>query len=499
MPCLNCGFILLLYENEIICPKCEQLALLDSVAAVEVSNKRLDHVKKLWADYVKTLDKQSLLAWVVWEREKYSRNFIEKYQPLDLGKLFAYTLLLKRTMQVRSINGTTAVNNEESAKEMISLFNKLTEIELDHFRLEAGYYNMLYLKKFDLDNLTPEHYEDFITVPNEKFLNLMKTYDNHDILTREEGAKRVKQYGLEFAEVLRGMPNQPRKSYSVEEFTRRFYDLISAMYAGLLRNRLYAETFDLRPYKDLIVNPARLMEFVNSFKIAKDKMSCCDENNFLLHAEKFFKKRGNKLAKLLLFDDNNPLVFPLFVRVKGNSKDYIFISHVFSFLIKILLHAILTKDLFDDETEKRSREFENKEVKNEFEKHGLTYNPNLLDNKHRPTLEIDGIAAKDDRMYVVECKAWRLPSLVEESTTRNHIVRDLKGIVDGVKYRDQKGLKKKSLLEKIEFVDKNMQIWNFKREDFRVIQGVIVTMDYPPISDYRGVKIISLKEIADIL
>ena len=63
--------------------------------------------------------------------------------------------------------------------------------------------------------------------------------------------------------------------------------------------------------------------------------------------------------------------------------------------------------LFDAETEKRSKAFERERVKNEFERLGYTYLTNVVD-KRNSTLEIDGIALKNDRCYVVGCKGWRL-------------------------------------------------------------------------------------------
>jgi|GEM_PF-6911829 len=36
MPCHKCGHLLILYDNEEICPKCKELAVLDSETAVKV-------------------------------------------------------------------------------------------------------------------------------------------------------------------------------------------------------------------------------------------------------------------------------------------------------------------------------------------------------------------------------------------------------------------------------------------------------------------------------
>lgn len=503
MPCEKCRHILYFYEKEPVCPKCNSLAVLDSATAIEVSNRRLEYVKKLWEDYIRTLDKESLLAWVTWEREKYSRLFFQRYGTLDLGKLLAYTLMLKRTMQLGKVDGKTIIDNEETAKKLTDTFEKLSEIEVDHLHLKSCYSNMLYLDKFDdVKNLTPKQLvDDFVMVQNEKFITLMKTYENHDIFTVEEAEKRLQQYQTEFADIL-NQPIQEKKKYTTEEFVKRFYNLILTMYGGLLKNRLYAETFDLTVYGKLFINPVRLMEFVNSFAIMEGCATVCNTKEFMASAEQFFRQRSGILAKILLFDETNPSIFPLFVRVRKDSLDYVFISHAFSHFIYIMLHAVLRKDLFNAETEQRSKEFEKNVVKKEFEKNSFAYRANLVDNISKPSLEIDGIATKEDKLYVVECKGWRLPPRVEESIKRDEQIRDLQGIVDGVKYTTKNGKritqKKKSLLEKVEFVNKNMYLWSFERKNFSTIQGLIVIMDYPLISEYKGIKIISVKDIAGL-
>jgi hypothetical protein len=156
--------------------------------------------------------------------------------------------------------------------------------------------------------------------------------------------------------------------------------------------------------------------------------------------------------------------------------------------------------LFDAETEKRSKAFERERVKNEFERLGYTYLTNVVD-KRNSTLEIDGIALKNDRCYVVECKGWRLPHLVDELNKKNQTIRDLIGIVKGEKYPISKNGKmttKKvtSLLDKMQFVSDNLSLWDLKSQI--KIEGLIVLVDYLPISEYEGIKIISVDQISGL-
>lgn len=53
-------------------------------------------------------------------------------------------------------------------------------------------------------------------------------------------------------------------------------------------------------------------------------------------------------------------------------------------------------------------------------------------------------------------------------------------------------------MEKLEFVKRNMSIWGFKQEDYDTVNGVVIIRDYPPISEYEGVKIRSVNEIGSL-
>ena len=80
----------------------------------------------------------------------------------------------------------------------------------------------------------------------------------------------------------------------------------------------------------------------------------------------------------------------------------------------MFLHAFTHKKIFDGITETKSKEFEKETVKNNFEKIGYQYIPNITD-KRKSTLEIDGLAIKDNICYIVECKGWKLRPLIDDS------------------------------------------------------------------------------------
>ena len=159
------------------------------------------------------------------------------------------------------------------------------------------------------------------------------------------------------------------------------------------------------------------------------------------------------------------------------------------------MHGIIYKDLFDRETERRSKEFEKAEVKKNFERIGWLYYTNKTDKKN-PSLEIDGLATYNKKMLVIECKGWQLYPLYESQKRQSYLTRDIKGIVEGKKFTGEKAIKVPSLVDKIEFVKKNMNIWGLNPADYDEVIGAIIMKSFPSISEYKGIKVLSIKEIS---
>ena len=80
MPCSKCNHFLVYYEKDPLCPKCEPLAILDTITAIKVAERRTKQLEKLLNDYLLTIDKQSLIAHVTNRREKISRKFFKDYK-----------------------------------------------------------------------------------------------------------------------------------------------------------------------------------------------------------------------------------------------------------------------------------------------------------------------------------------------------------------------------------------------------------------------------------
>ncbi len=148
--------------------------------------------------------------------------------------------------------------------------------------------------------------------------------------------------------------------------------------------------------------------------------------------------------------------------------------------------------MFDTETANLGMRLE-KNIKEEFSSAGFTYFTNVKDNPKKPTLEIDGIAVKGNQCFVIESKVKGITKMIEEQHTINEIIIDLKGIVDGFENLRRKRQRKRipSLLKKIEFAKKHLSsVCNITQNNFK-IKGMIITIVYPWISEYKGVEIVT--------
>lgn len=99
----------------------------------------------------------------------------------------------------------------------------------------------------------------------------------------------------------------------------------------------------------------------------------------------------------------------------------------------------------------------------------------------------------------MEVKAWDIKPFFESRRIHIYRERDLKGVVDGLKYTCGEPKQIPSLLEKITYVKNNLKEickkCSFNVAKIEEIKGIVVTKSFPPIKVYNGVKFISYEEI----
>lgn len=427
MTCDKCGHLFILFENDRVCPNCNKLAVLDSETAVRVGTRLVELSKTLLNEELRNWERDTLLGNIAAKRELISRQYFKEYSPLNVGRLATLTLLIKRVTKFGNFRGKVPIQMGEIDK-LIRVFEKSINFESILLKLKAGYNNILYLNRFNESSFTLEDAKrTFLVVTNETYLNLENTFATHNIFPERIAEKRFsgyKQFNPSDEEQTNNQLLTP------QEFIKRNYEILNEIFVLFHRDWLFAKCFELGYLGKILLEPRNLLEFISTFALFEDNtQTVCPTTVFIKRASNYFGIPEAKVKNLLVFDVNNKSIFPLFVRFRGERLgDVVHISKDFSKFIYTILHATMTKDLFDEETVRLSKEFENEGVKMKFKENGYLYIPNITDKKNA-TLQIDGLAVGNTKCYIIECKGWRFPRLIDEPDTKGHIVRDLKGIV----------------------------------------------------------------------
>jgi hypothetical protein len=425
----------------------------------------------------KNLDKKKLILKLCWERERFSRSFFQKYQALETNQFLASNLLILRLMKDQSFSGQKSVTDEE-AKAIVDGYQRLIESKETRFLIEQSLAEPLQL------------YDKIHALYNENYFPILSTYEDNDVWEQQKVDAKIAEYSVLLNLILSRKP-KIEANYSPTGFIKQYYQTLTQFYCCFMRNELYEAVFGLlKKFSTAQISPRELLILVSSYDINKDTLYHTSISEFIKRAQKHLRLDAHKVKELLIFSEKNTQVFPLFLEINGR----VYISHGTTYLIYILLHAITYKKLLDKETEKRSKEFEKQEVKQNFQNIGWTYLTNKIDKK-KSSLEIDGITFFGRRLLIIECKGWTLKPFYEYKKLQTYILRDIKGIVDGKKYTADKPKKVPSLIEKIEFVKNNLSMFDLNKNDFDDINGLIVLRTFPPISEYKGINIISVRAI----
>jgi hypothetical protein len=497
MPCNKCGRTLMLYDDLKLCSKCDCLAVLDTISAINISERVCDYLTKLFYERLKEWNSFHLITYCVVKREQVSREFYKKYSLFPTGELSMYTLLADRVLKNSYNSGGKRIDetNEHEVRRLVDTFDKLLNFENTVLHLKNCDMNVLITQSIDVDSITPqEAIRKCIFVSNEKHETLFRTYSINDIYSKTEGEKKIEEWSKlddDYPSVRKIEILTPRN------FIRKHFQILNNLYVLFMKDYAAFEVFGrLKRYKELTNEPRQFYHFFNEFvNFGDDVHTISPIEVFMARAKKYFSVSEDKIKEILIYSESNSNAFPLFIGFRENSKDMVVNSRAFCSFIYTLLHIFITRVDFDIVTQERSLDFEKQIVKERFEKNGYKY---LSNETFKKELEIDGIAYKNNICYIIECKCWRLPHLIEEKNKRDEIIRDLKGIVLGEKYTTKDGKltvnPRPSLVKKIEHVKLycSKYLGSSNITDFK---GLIVIPSYPPITNFQNIDIISLNDV----
>lgn len=196
-------------------------------------------------------------------------------------------------------------------------------------------------------------------------------------------------------------------------------------------------------------------------------------------SKKYFEKDSDQVIRDFVLSEEHPDANPLFLRL----RDSVLISLHFAEFFTYVLHAVLDRDIFEKEVEKRSRVFELNIVREEFEKQGFRY---LLNQGIKNKMQIDGIAISNSKVYVIEVKGWKAKDLIQDSRTREILEEEIRNAIDGLSFTRNSGSTKKKvpLPQKVEWVKNHRK--NLGISEKADIIGMLVINREPVISEHRS-------------
>lgn len=470
--------------SKLECPKCERYTVLNDDIALEVAKKRLKILKIPFEHSIENIDKNELLKFIFEKRGEYFEFFNSSYT-LDINDALSKQHLLKTIMKLEMKNKRKL--DENSCNEILNMFKIFIEQKRIYNDIKEGLMKMLYFKKYNEYSVSESHLlRDFEPIPTEEYIIIKNYYKKYDLLTKGEDDELMKQYKKEINEIKTQL--KPNKGVTPKERIKNAYGFINTLDIGLHLNSMFQDVFNFKNYKDIIDDPNEFTEFIfSTFK----KTNKCSETKFISNAKNTFKKNAKILRQILLFEESNLDTFPLFVKIIHDGKSWIYTDTNLCLIVFFLLHTIILKNEYDQETARRGMEFE-KIPKKIFKKNGFDYFEN---HKVKNKIEIDGIAIKDNYCFVIEIKGKKVPNLTLEKKIRETLIRDAKGIVDGWEYTGEKKKKKRSMIERVQYVKNNSEKFRIKNKNKMNFHGIVVTRFYQGIPKHNKIKFVTDDEL----
>jgi len=523
MTCEKCGHKeVIYYERDLKvilkrCPVCDDIPIMSKEMSLEVIKKECKYVDNLLISKLKEFNKSSLFFGLLAYREILIGKFLNNSPLIKLTDLLSSVLLLKKAMIYYNDLGNKQAT-KENIEELFSYSNYFVDIKEKQFLIEEEFGYFTAEEDFDFINIESGKLDsklDFIN--DEDWLTVIESLDQNYIKTSEAAQEYLEKHKEEYG---KSTHNQDSRISTPEEYIHLLYPTFQSFKYGLTKNRLFAETFEFEYMENkeiLIQSFSKLIEYSD---IICGKLLILSIENFKRYLnDRFGELNQEKLYKNLIFKHNNQTVAPLFIElddfyinIDGYSIKYsscIITSLTFLDIIKLFYYPIYYKDIYKLETDRLSDYFEKNIVPEEFYKKGFNVR---VDIKKKDALQIDSIAWDNDFLYVIETKLWDVSWFFEHRRIHNQRERDLKGIVDGYKYSNNKEEKIPSLTSKVNYVKENLteifsnyvetqmfpdhdSSWN--NIDKNII-GLIITKSYPPVKWYKGIKMIGFGEIKDL-
>lgn len=490
-------------EKEPICPKCNGLDIIPKDTALYIYEQLYNLFNSQLTIMVKELDKNGLIFWLLEERELLASYFLNKYPYINFNRLFALTDLLKKSFKVYNIKGSEKADYEK-AMQLIDNYSSVSyQVVIKRYLIEEGYAHCVLKKPIDLQRIKQSELfpndliSSFSYYLDVDWISVDKSFELNMILSDEAMEKYLNEHKEEYDKI----NNSPieKIAYTPEQLIHNLYPTLKSLRDGLNMSTLFAEFFNIRYLKEKKI-PLEVFSTIEDCPINQlDILMYTSKTEFVRFiAEKLKDFSQEEIYSSFVFSEDNQSIFPFLVEIEGN----IFISPKFMYLMRLYYTSVYYDKLFKMETDNRSLQFEQVEIPNKLKDNGFKVQNNKKDRNKKNKLEIDSIARKENKIYVIETKMWDIGMRFIRRKTHLQRERDLKGIINGFKYTMKDGIivikKKPSFLMKIDYVKQNLKTLYPDHERINSVEGLIITRSYPPITEYKGVKIVSFEEISNL-
>jgi hypothetical protein len=420
----------------------------------------------------KHFDKNKLLSFVFWEREKIIRKFYANYTPIDQEGLATCNLLLKRLIGLNDFLRTKPMSDPSN---IVEAYRTIVRLEYILEQVEVGNTVLLRTVPYDINKLRDLAIRDVVYCETEEYQKIKKIMEKFNIMPEEKATKKMDAWRSQLDPIIPGS----KRSDNASETIIRFFETISMWYTGLFSNKLYRSAFGLSQREEITIKPYLLKIFATSYEVKANEVTRTTYADFLQQSKKYFEKNSEQVIRHFVLSEEHPDANPLFLRL----EDSVLVSPHFAEFFSYVLHAVLDRDIFEKEVEKRSRIFESNIVRQEFEKQGFRY---LLNQGVKNKMQIDGIAISSSKVYVIEVKGWKSKDLIQDSQTREILEEEIRNAIDGLSFTRNSGntRKKVPLPQKVEWVKSHRKSLGISEK--ADIIGMLVINREPVISEYGG-------------
>lgn len=500
--CDKCGSKKVVADKEPICPKCSGLNIITKDEALNIYEQLSCWFNPLLTTMINSLDKKGLIYWLLEERVILAGFFWNRYPTFNLTRLFTLNDLLKRAFKAYNVKGNEKADFEKAMQLIDQYSSVIDQVEIRRYLIEEGYAHCVLKKPIDLQNIkqSKSFINDLISsfsyYLDIDYINLQKSLELNMILSNEDTRKYLNEHKEEYENI----NNDPKETvvYTIEQMIHNNYFTLKSLRDILTLTTLFAEFFDIRYLKEKNI-PIEVFSTIADCPLRQDGMLLyMSRTEFIGYiAEKHKDVSAEDIYDSLVCSEKNYNIFPFLEEIEGN----VYISPNFMDLMKLYYTPIYHRKLFENEVQERSLQFESIDVPYKLKDNGFEVKNDIKDRKNS-TLQIDSITRKGNKVYVVETKQWDIGKLFVRQKTNHLRERDLKGVINGYKYRMKNGIiivrEEPSLLSKIDYVKTNLKTIYQDHERITSVEGLIITRSYPPISEYKGVKILSIEDISTL-